>query len=80
MRRWVVIIGTIAVVSFVGRLMHIAVKEQEHYWLLPMFLLAVVAFGYAMSEPHERQEFRAFGWLILSPAQWPAAWQRRKAP
>lgn len=70
--------ATLAIVWYLAAALHLIVKRHEYYWALPLALVAVFVFAYRMSDLDEREEFKAFGRLLMSPLQWRAAWRKRR--
>jgi hypothetical protein len=64
MRRWLVIVGTTLVLAFLGMVLKRLWLDLGQWWTVPLVFGAILAFAYAMSEPHERDEFKA-------AARWP---------
>lgn len=64
MRRLFVIIGTTLVLALLGVVLKRLWVDLEQWWTVPLVFGAILAFAYAVSEPHERDEFKA-------AARWP---------
>lgn len=69
--RWVALLITVAVLALLGQILARAL------WLLPAVVVGAVMLGYAVGEPHERQEFIAAGRRLIA---WLRSWGRASPP
>lgn len=64
MRQLIAIILTVAILAFFGAVLRKLWVEQGQIWTIPFIAAAILAFGYVMSDPHEREDFKALAlWL-----------------
>lgn len=65
MRRLIAIIVTLLILAYLGAVMKKLWVDEGLLWTMPIVFLAILAAGYWISEPHERQEFKDVGRSLL---------------